>query len=74
MTTESTPRPPGTEGLNGYLGFFEQKRQGFYAKTQLEALEKAIAAFKPPKSKRHLVHVHLAELADGSKVVHTADF
>lgn len=74
MTTESTQRPAGTESLNGYIGFFEQKRHEFYASSLLDAKNQAVAHFKPSKKKAHLVSVHLAEKADGTPVVHPIDF
>ena len=43
------------------------------ASNAVEAKNKAIDHFKPTKSKRHMVHVHLAE-KDGEPVVHVADF
>ena len=45
-----------------------------WATTQAQALELARGYFKPPKSKRHLVHVHLAERPGGVQVTHVADF
>lgn len=59
--------------MNGYVAFFKSQRAEVFADTQYAALLKAIEVFKPRKSERHLVHVHLAEL-NGSQVVHVADF
>lgn len=59
--------------MNGYVCFYNGKRVEVYANTTLEALDKAMEQFKPPKSKRHMVSVVLAEKG-GESVVHTADF
>lgn len=75
MSNEKTStRPPGTEGLCGYVGFFDGKHHDFYAASLYAAKQQAIAFFKPSKKKEHLVTVQLAERADGSEVVHTPDF
>lgn len=58
---------------NGYKAFFNGKKTDVYAGSSYQALIKAIEFFKPAKSKKHLVHVHLCELA-GKEVVHIADF
>ena len=47
--------------MNGYICFFEQKRIEVHAENLLQAKEEALKQFKPCKSKRHLVSVHLAE-------------
>lgn len=62
------------DGDCGYVAFYEGKRIELYAPTQYEARQRAVSHFKPNKKKTHLVHVHIAELADGTAVVHTADF
>ena len=59
--------------MNKYIGFFNRNETVIEADTLLEAKNKAIDHFKPTKSKRHMVHVHLAE-KDGEPVVHVADF
>jgi hypothetical protein len=59
--------------LNGYICFYLNQRWETHAPTQWAATVAARAHFKPPKSKRHLVHAHLAE-KDGAPYVHTADF
>lgn len=57
--------------MNGYIGFYNQKPQiEIYAETKFQALDKAIAHFNPPKSKKHLVFVELAE-KDGETVIHS---
>lgn len=60
---------------HGYVGFDHKGgRHEVEAQTPYEAEEKIRAKVKPPKSKRHLVHVTLAELdtPEGRKqVVHT---
>lgn len=71
-TTTPTTRPAGTEGLFGYIGFFNGRRHELYAKSKLDALEQFITFFKPAKSKRHLVHCEVAERPDGTEVIHVA--
>ncbi len=56
--------------MNGYIAFFNGKQYEVHAETSFQAQEKAIAYFKPAKSKRHLVYVHLAE-KDGEQVTHS---
>jgi hypothetical protein len=51
----------------GYIALYQDKRTELYASSLYEAKVKALEHFKPPKSKRHLVTVHLAE-ADGETV------
>lgn len=58
---------------NGYVAFYNGKRLELYADTLLQAKEKAVQAFKAPKSKAHMVSVVLAEV-DGKEVTHTPDF
>lgn len=55
------------EGQYGYIALYQGKRWEVYASSQLDALTRAREHFKPPKSKRHLVSVHLAEI-DGETV------
>ncbi|MCA6372266.1 MAG: hypothetical protein IM631_12875 [Cytophagales bacterium] len=59
--------------MNGYKAFFNGKETDIYADSLYQAKQKAIEFFKPAKSKAHMVHVHLCELA-GKQVVHVADF
>ena len=47
--------------LNGYIALFGSKRTEVYAATSYAAHLLALAYFHPPKSRRHLVSVHLAE-------------
>ena len=56
--------------MNGYIAFYNSSKKEIYANSAYEAQEKAIVLFMPPKSKRHMVSVHLAEL-DGKQVVHS---
>ena len=59
----------------GYLAFSHNGKQAeVWADTQLQARDLAIAHFKPPKSKRHLVTVHLCEKPGGEQVTHVVDF
>lgn len=55
--------------MNGYVCFFNSKRIEVRAESLWDAKQKAIAAFKAPKSKAHMVSVTLAE-KDGKEVVH----
>lgn len=58
--------------LNGYVFFYNGRRTEISGEdlTLFQAKEKAIAYFKPPKSKRHMVHGMIAE-QNGVPVVHT---
>lgn len=58
------------ENLNGYLAFFNGKQIEVYAASSYAAQQKAIAHFKPAKSKAHLVTAYLCEKA-GEPVVHS---
>jgi len=55
--------------MNGYVFFYGGKEIEVYATSLYEAYCKAVEAFKPPKSKRHMVHGMLAE-RDGQPVIH----
>ena len=57
--------------MNKYLAFYNNDRKEVEAETSYQAQQKAIELFKPTKSKRHLVHVVLCELADGTQIVHS---
>ena len=60
------------EGKLGYVAFGHNgQRHELYANSSYEAKQKAVKHFNPPKSKQHLVSVHLAQ-KDGKDVVHTA--
>lgn len=60
------------EGKYGYVAFSHKgDRHELYANSSYEAYKKAVNHFKPPKSKQHLVHVHLAQ-KDGKDVTHIA--
>jgi hypothetical protein len=56
-----------TEPPYGYIALYQGKRTEIYAGGLYQAQQKALEHFKPPKSKRHLVTVHLAEI-DGEPV------
>ena len=58
--------------MNGYICFYNGKRWETHATSQYAAKLAAVAYFKPPKSKAHMVHAHLAEV-DGMPYVHVAD-
>lgn len=57
------------EKLNGYCAFYNQKKADIYALNLWDAKQKAVAHFKAPKNKAHLVSVMLAE-KNGAQVVH----
>lgn len=44
-----------------YEAFYNDKRLLLNAASLLDAKESAVAEFKPPKSKQHMVHVYLVE-------------
>ncbi len=56
--------------MNGYVCFYNGLRHEVYATSLFAAQDLAAAHFKPPKSKRHMVHCHLAE-KDGQTVTHS---
>ena len=56
--------------MNGYLAFYNGHQMEVYAERLIDAKDKAVAAFKPPKSKRHMVSVVLCE-KEGEVVVHS---
>jgi hypothetical protein len=66
-----------TAGKFGYCAFYSNghthMNADVWADTLFQAKERAVAYFKPPKSKQHLVTVMLAE-KNGEPVVHVADF
>jgi len=57
--------------MNGYIGFYNGSTVELRAATLFEAKTKAIAHFRAPRSKHHMVHVELAEI-DGESVTHVA--
>jgi hypothetical protein len=59
-----------SEHTYGYIALYREQRWELYADSLLNAKNKAVEHFKPPKSKRHLVSVTLAEV-DGETVTHT---
>jgi hypothetical protein len=48
---------------HGYVAGFQDKRVGVYARSMLEAKQRAVEHFKPKKSAAHMVWVELAETA-----------
>jgi len=59
----------------GYVAFSGRgQRAEVWADSAYRACELAVAYFRTPKSKRHLVSVVLAERPGGEQVVHTPDF
>lgn len=67
--TQSNVALPTTEQF-GYVCFYNGKRIELHAASLFAAQEEAVRRFNPPKSKRHMVHCHLAE-KDGQPVVHS---
>lgn len=57
--------------MNGYIGFYSGKTVEVFADTSYKAQQLAVSFFNPPKSKQHMVHIHLAE-KDGAQVTHVA--
>jgi hypothetical protein len=57
--------------MNGYKAFYNGKEMDITANSSYHAQKLAIAFFKPPKAKQHMVHVHLCEKA-GEQVTHIA--
>lgn len=73
--SESKPVIGQKDGKNhGYVGFYQNREVDIYASSLYAAKQAAVAHFKPPKSRAHTVHVHLAETPDGKQYKHTADF
>lgn len=60
--------------LYGYVTFYDRKRHELYAHSLYAAKQAAVAYFKPPKSRQHMVSVVLAELPNGMPTIHAADF
>ena len=56
--------------MNGYIAIYNGKRIEIYADCLYSAKVKAIESFRPPKSKRHMISVALAE-KDGQQVTHS---
>lgn len=56
--------------MNGYIAFYGSQQIPVYALTQYAAKCIAVAKFKAPKSKAHLVSVMLCE-KDGEPVTHS---
>lgn len=59
--------------MNGYIAFYKGPRTEVYAKTSLEARNKAATFFKVKAHKAYEVTVMLAE-KEGQPGVHTPDF
>ena len=55
--------------MNGYIAFYAGKQTEVRAASLYAAKLAAVALFKPRRSQEHMVHVHLAERADGSAVL-----
>lgn len=63
--------PTVAQPLSGYIFFYGHRRVEIKAATSADAHTQAIAYFKAPKSKQHLVHGVLAERPNGEPVVHS---
>jgi hypothetical protein len=59
-------------GDSGYVYFYNGTQIALYAKSAADAKDKAVAYFKPPKSKHHMVHGMIAENSNGEQIVHSA--
>ena len=62
-----------SDGRWGFVAFYSGKQADVWADTLFQAKQLAVAFFKPPKSKTHMVSVVLAE-KNGKQVTHVADF
>lgn len=64
--------------MNLYKAFFNSATTEVKAETSYKAFEAAVAHFKPSKSKKHLVSVHLLQTdidtATPTTIVHTPYF
>ena len=58
-----TPTTPAETPLRPYIAFYNGRRLELWARTSHAAQARATIEFNPPKSKRHMVHVHLADIA-----------
>lgn len=56
--------------MNGYIAFYSGRKAEIHAESLFKAKEKAVALFKAPKSKAHMVSVVLCE-KDGAQVTHS---
>lgn len=70
MAEENSTVALPTPVKSGYICFYDRKQIEVYADGLFAAKEEALRQFKPPKSKRHMVHCHLAEKG-GEPVVHS---
>ena len=59
------------DNMNGYIGFYNGEQVDILAATKYEAVIKAMAHFRAPRSRQHMVHVELAERS-GKQVTHVA--
>lgn len=67
----ATPINQKQPGDSGYIYFYNGKEIALYAPNLAAAKDKAVAYFKPPKSKRHMIHGMIAEDSSGAPVVHS---
>ena len=56
--------------MHGYIAFYNRDTKEIRAESLYEAKQKAIAHFKPPKSKQHLIAIELVEV-DNKSISHT---
>ena len=61
-------------GLNGYVCFYNGQRVEVYAETSLKARSEAARRLRVRPRSEYKINVILALRADGTEVVHTADF
>lgn len=63
--------------MHGYKAFYNGRTKDVYAVNQLQARDKAVAHFKVPRSKQHMVSVVLCEkdvdpaTGKGTQVTHS---
>ena len=53
--------------MNGYIALYNGRQIEVWADTSYAAHVKAVAEFRAPKSRKHLVTVHLSVKADGGQ-------
>ena len=58
-----TPTTPTETPLRPYIAFYNGRKLEILARTSYAAQARAIIEFNAPKSKHHMVQVHLADIA-----------
>ena len=62
------PPTPTETPLRPYIAFYNGRKIELWARTSYAAQLRAITEFNAPKSKHHMVHVHLADIAHTSSL------